>query len=272
MNANDDVYKAKGFLHDKINIKPEVLLILGSGLGSVANVIEERMEIPYSEIPGFPVSTAPGHAGKLIFGRLSGRNVVAMQGRFHLYEGYEPKTVTLPIRVLKDLGVTKLLVTNAAGSVNKSFKPGQLMLIEDHISFFCPSPLSGPNDDRYGTRFPSMTHTYDREYREQATRIASELDIDIVKGVYCYCQGPMYETPAEIKAIRTLGADAVGMSTVPEVISAVHAGMRVLGISCITNMAAGILDVPLSEEEVLTTAKSIEEEFSKYIIELVKIL
>lgn len=270
MYNSQQISEAVDYIKGRVNINPEIAIILGSGLGNLANVIEDKIEIEYKDIPNFPVSTVPGHAGRLIFGKLADKEVLAMQGRFHIYEGYAPQCVVFPVRVFKKLGVESLFVTNAAGAVNKDFKAGQLMIIEDHISFFCPSPLRGSNDDEFGSRFPSMSSCYDKDYIKKALSIAQRNGMDVAKGVYCYCQGPMFETPAEIKAIRILGADAVGMSTVPEVITAVHAGMKVLGISCITNMAAGILDVPLSHEEVLEAGKKVENVFSRYVIDLIK--
>lgn len=249
-------------LKKMVNYVPNTAIVLGSGLGAFADSINVDFEIKYSDIESFPVSTVPGHAGKLIFGTAAGKKIVAMQGRFHLYEGYSTDDVTLPVRVFQLLGVKNLIVTNAAGAINTSYKPGDLMIINDHISFFCPSPLTGKNDDRFGTRFPSMSEAYDKEYIKIANEVAKENNIEVKNGVYCYCKGPMFETPAEIRFARLAGADSAGMSTVPEVISAVHGGMRVLGISCMTNMAAGILDCPLTHEEVMETGKMVEEKFS----------
>jgi purine-nucleoside phosphorylase len=249
----------------EVNYVPHTAIVLGSGLGAFADSIEKDCEISYSDIEGFPVSTVPGHAGKLIFGTAGGKKIVAMQGRFHLYEGYHTDDVTLPIRVFQLMGIKNLIVTNAAGAVNTAYKPGDLMLICDHISFFCPSPLTGVNDDRLGTRFPAMDNAYSKKLIDVAKRAANECAIELKSGVYCYCKGPMFETPAEIRMIKSFGCDAAGMSTVPEVIAAVHGGLNVLGISCITNMAAGILDKPLSHAEVMETGKAVEDKFARLL-------
>lgn len=248
---------------------PEIAIILGSGLGRLADFIEGRQEISYEEIPNFPATTVAGHEGKLIFGRLGGRYVVAMKGRFHYYEGHDMGVVVYPIRVFGMMGIKNLMVTNAAGGVNTDFKPGDLMLIKDHIGFFAENPLRGVNLDDLGPRFPDMSAAYDRSLQKLAMVCAERVGIDLKNGVYSYCKGPSFESPAEIKALRILGADAVGMSTVPEVIVARHMGMRVLGISCITNMAAGILDQPLTHEEVMETGKSVEKKFSSLVREIV---
>ncbi len=248
---------------------PEIAIILGSGLGRLADFIEGRQEIPYEEIPNFPATTVAGHEGKLIFGRLGDRYVVAMKGRFHYYEGHDMGVVVYPIRVFGMMGIKNLMVTNAAGGVNTDFKPGDLMLIKDHIGFFAENPLRGENLDDLGPRFPDMSAAYDRSLQKLALECAQRAGIDLKSGVYSYCKGPSFESPAEIKALRMLGADAVGMSTVPEVIVARHMGIRVLGISCITNMAAGILDQPLTHEEVMETGKSVEQKFSSLVREIV---
>ena len=257
------------YIQSKITATPEIGLILGSGLGILADEIENAVAIPYSEIPNFPVSTVHGHAGQLVIGQLSGKTVIAMQGRFHHYEGYSMDKVTFPVRVMKLLGVEKLIVTNAAGGVNKDFTPGDLMLITDHINFMS-NPLIGANDERFGPRFPDMSTAYDKEFQQLARKVAADLNIEIQEGVYLGLTGPTYETPAEIRMVRTLGGDAVGMSTVPEVIVANHSSMRVLGISCITNMAAGILDQPLNHEEVIETTEKVKSTFLLYVKELVK--
>ncbi|NLM75429.1 MAG: purine-nucleoside phosphorylase [Clostridiaceae bacterium] len=257
------------YLKEKLDAIPEIAIILGSGLGNLANLIENKMEIPYEDIPDFPRTTVAGHEGKLIYGTLSGRNILAMKGRFHFYEGYRMDEVVYPIRVFKCMGIENIIVTNAAGGINTSFSPGDLMLITDHIGLFCENPLRGENLDDLGPRFPDMSAAYDRDLQKLALDCASRLNIDLKQGVYSYCKGPSFETPAEIKALRILGADAVGMSTVPEVITANHMGMKVLGISCITNMAAGILDQPLSHEEVMETGKMAEEKFSALVSEIV---
>ena len=257
------------YIQSKLKVTPEIGLILGSGLGVLADEIEDAVAIPYSEIPNFPVSTVHGHAGQLVIGQLSGKTVIAMQGRFHHYEGYTMDKVTFPVRVMKLLGVEKLIVTNAAGGVNKGFTPGDLMLITDHINMM-GNPLIGANDERFGPRFPDMSTAYDKEFQQMARKVAADLNIAIQEGVYLGLTGPTYETPAEIRMIRTLGGDAVGMSTVPEVIVANHSSMRVLGISCITNMAAGILDQPLNHEEVIETTEKVKNTFLLYVKELVK--
>lgn len=258
-------------LRQAVSYVPHTAVVLGSGLGAFADSIEKDCEIDYSDIDGFPVSTVSGHKGKLIFGTVGDKKIVAMQGRFHLYEGYGTDDVTLPIRVFQLMGIKNLIITNAAGAINTSFVPGDLMLITDHISLFCPSPLSGVNDDRLGTRFPSMCDAYDRQLVAAANTAAAQIGISLRQGVYCYCKGPMYETPAEIRALRLMGCDAAGMSTVPEVIAAVHGGLRVLGISCLTNMAAGILDKPLSHSEVIETGKSVEKKFTELLNAVLRI-
>jgi purine-nucleoside phosphorylase len=261
---------AAEFIRSRINAKPEIGVVLGSGLGSLVDEIENPIEIDYKDIPNFPITTVAGHAGKLVFGKIYGKCVLVMKGRFHFYEGYEIQQVVFHVRVFKLLGIDKLIVTNAAGGINKGFKPGDLMIIKDHISFFAPSPLRGKNIDEFGTRFPDMSQAYSKDIIELAGEIAESLGVDVKYGVYAFAQGPMFETPAEIRALSAVGADAVGMSTVPEVIIAVHSGMKVLGISCITNMAAGILDQPLNHEEVMITAKSAEKNFKALIKEIIK--
>lgn len=258
------------FLKEKVNFQPEIGLILGSGLGVLALEIENPIKIPYDEIPGFPVSTVEGHAGQLVIGTLQGKKVIAMQGRFHFYEGYSLEKVTLPVRVMKQLGVKILIVTNAAGGINKSFLPGDLMIIKDHINNAGINPLIGPNDSSQGVRFPDMSTAYNKKFIELAKSVASKLEIQIKEGVYVGNTGPSYETPAEIRMLRTIGGDAVGMSTVPEVIVARHAGIEVLGISCISNMAAGILDQPLSHNEVIETTEKVKVNFLNLVKEIVK--
>lgn len=261
--------KTAEYVKDIIKSTPDVAIILGSGLGNLADSIENKKEIPYKDIPHFPQTTVPGHDGKLIFGELNGKKVLAMKGRFHYYEGNDMDAVVYPIRVFKALGIDKLIVTNAAGGVNTGFTPGDLMIITDHISLFCENPLRGENYDELGPRFPDMSCAYDKELINIAMDSAKALGIDIKSGIYSYCKGPSFETPAEIRALRTLGADAVGMSTVPEVITARHMKMKVLGISCITNMAAGILDQPLNHEEVLETGKQVEKKFVSLVSHIV---
>lgn len=258
------------YLKDKIAFIPEIAIILGSGLGNLADYIEDKTEISYDLIPNFPQTTVVGHDGKLIFGTLNNRKVVAMKGRFHYYEGNDMKKVVYPIRVFKLMGIQNLVVTNAAGGINTDFIPGDLMLITDHLSFFCDNPLRGENFDQLGPRFPDMSVAYDKKLRDVARKSAQSLGIELKSGVYCYCKGPSFEAPAEIKALRAMGADAVGMSTVPETITARHMGMRVLGISCITNMASGILEQPLNHEEVMQTGKKVSQKFSSLVSDIVK--
>jgi len=264
------IQNAANFLKGKYTQQPRIGLILGSGLGVLADEIEQPVKVPYDSIPDFPVSTVEGHAGQLVFGLLNGVQVVAMQGRFHFYEGYSFEKVTFPVRVMKELGVESLIVTNAAGGVNESFSPGDLMLITDHINNMGSNPLIGKNDERLGVRFPDMSVAYCKDLRNQAKEIASSLNIKLQEGVYVGNTGPTYETPAEVRMIRTLGGDAVGMSTVPEVIVARHGGLKVLGISCISNMAAGILDQPLNHEEVIETTEKVKTNFLRLIKEIVK--
>ncbi|KDN59157.1 MULTISPECIES: purine-nucleoside phosphorylase [Exiguobacterium] len=253
--------ETKAFLQERMNGTPEIGLILGSGLGVLADEIENPVAIPYEDIPHFPVSTVEGHAGQLVFGDLEGKRVVAMQGRFHFYEGYSMEQVTFPVRVLKLIGVETLIVTNAAGACNENFNPGDLMIITDHINFFGTSPLIGKNANEFGTRFPDMSEAYDKQLVKLTEQVASDLGLNVQKGVYFGNTGPTYETPAEVRMARLLGGDVVGMSTVPEVIVARHSDMRVLGISCVSNMAAGILDQPLNHEEVIETTERVRQDF-----------
>lgn len=258
------------YIKSKIKDVPEVGIILGSGLGSLAEEVQNKVEIKYEEIPNFPVSTVVGHAGQFVFGDLEGKKVIMMQGRFHYYEGYNMETVTFPIRVLKLLGLEKIIVTNAAGGVNTGFKPGDLMLITDHINLSGANPLIGKNLEDFGPRFPDMSEAYNKEFIKIASESAKKVGVQVVKGVYTMMSGPTYETPAEIRMVRAIGGDAIGMSTVPEVIVANHSGMKVLGISCITNMAAGILDQPLNHQEVMETSNMVKDMFKKLVREIVK--
>lgn len=241
--------------------KPAIGVILGSGLGDYAAGLPGAVSISYKDVPGLPESTVPGHAGEFVCADVGGNRVIFMRGRFHAYEGYALSEVTLPVRIMAKMGVKTLLVTNAAGGVNTEFSPGDLMLIEDHINLG-ENPLFGANLDEFGPRFPDMSRAYDRDLLALAQDVAKTQGISLQQGVYFYMRGPSFETPAEIRALRTMGADAVGMSTVPEVIVARHSGMRVLGISCISNMAAGILDQPLNHEEVMETGMRVRETFS----------
>ena len=248
------------------DFRPELAIILGSGLGGLADEVETPVVIPYGDIPGFSVSTAPNHRGRLVVGLLGGRRVICMQGRLHYYEGHSMQRIIFPVRVFARLGVGKLIVTNAAGGINRDFTVGDIMLIDDHINLQGTNPLIGPNDDSFGERFCDMTFVYDPEMKEAALRAAEKAGVPLRRGVYIAVTGPSYETPAEIRAFRALGADAVGMSTVPEVIAASHAGMKVLGFSLITNIAAGILMVRLSGDEVI----AVGERQSKVLVGLVR--
>ena len=254
-------------IRDKIGeFKPDVAMILGSGLGYLGDVVENAVVVPYGEIPHFKVSTAPGHKGQLVFGQLSGRNVAVMQGRMHHYEGYSYEEVSYAVRVLRLLGCEKLIVTNAAGCVRTDWSVGELMLITDQIKIFMESPLRGENISEFGPRFPDSSHLYTPALQEVARAAAAELNIPLREGVYMYFPGPQYETPAEVRLARILGGDAVGMSTAPEVITAAHCGMQVLGFTLLSNMAAGILDQPLSEQEVLDAAADAREKFSALVL------
>jgi purine-nucleoside phosphorylase len=256
MDLFDKIEVTAAFIKEKINTQPGVGIILGSGLGGLVDIIEIEKEIPYTEIPNFPASTVMGHMGKLIFGKMAGNPVVLMAGRFHYYEGYNMEAITFPVRVMKALGVHTLIVSNAAGGMNKEFKIGDLMLITDHINLFPEHPLRGHNDERLGTRFPDMSEPYDLQLIADAKDVAKAAGMAIKTGVYIGLQGPTFETPAEYKWLHTIGGDAVGMSTVPEVIVAIHGGMRVLAMSVITDI--GISDVPvkITHEEVLEAANT----------------
>ena len=242
-------------------LKPKIGLVLGSGLGAFADSLTDATGIPYSDIPSFPQSTALGHAGRLVIGNAGNIPVAAMQGRVHQYEGYSPQQVTFPIRVFGRMGVHAVILTNAAGGINLSFSQGALVLIRDHINLQGTNPLVGANDDRFGVRFPDMTHAYCKEFRDIAREEARKLNIQLHEGIYAALLGPSYETPAEIEYLRRIGADLVGMSTVAEVIAARHMGLNVLAISCVTNMAAGILDQPLSHAEVMETGERVRSTF-----------
>ena len=268
MNYIDKIDESIDYIKGKIKRKPTVGLILGSGLGDLGERIESSTIIDYKDIPNFPISTVKGHKGQLIIGQLGGKDIVAMQGRFHYYEGYPLDQVVFPIRVIIGLGIENLIVTNAAGGVNESFKPGDLMIINDHINFTGQNPLIGENFEELGPRFVDMTLAYDRDLITLSKDVARRLNIPLREGVYMWFTGPTYETPAEIRLARALGASAVGMSTVPEVIVAAHEGVKVLGISCITNMAAGILGKPLKHEEVIETSLMAKDKFEKLIIEI----
>jgi len=263
------IQEAAAYIQSKTEVKPEVGLILGSGLGVLADLIQDGISIPYQDIPHFPVSTVEGHDGELLLGTIEGRAVVMMKGRFHMYEGYGPEVTAFPVRVMKELGVSSLLVTNAAGGVNTSYEPGDLMVISDHLNLTGKNPLIGPNDAALGVRFPDMSEGYSRRLRKLLKDTAESKGIHVQEGVYAGLLGPTYETPAEIRMLRTLGADAVGMSTVLETIVARHAGLEVLGISCISNMAAGILDQPLSHDEVMETTDRVREKFLSLVLAVI---
>lgn len=252
---------AAQFLFSQSSLRPLIGLVLGSGLGSFADELTDSARIPYAQIPFFPRSTAVGHTGQMVIGNSGTVPVAAMQGRVHLYEGYSPKEVSFPIRVFGRMGVKALILTNAAGGINLEYKQGALVVVTDHINLQGQNPLVGPNDDRLGSRFPDMTHAYCKPYREIALKSARALGKTLYQGVYAGLLGPSYETPAEIRYLRTIGADLVGMSTIPEVIVARQMGIKVLAISCVTNMAAGILDQPLKHEEVLETAERVRADF-----------
>lgn len=269
MNYMDKIQKTVDFIKGKIENKPKIGLILGSGLGSLADRIENPLIIKYEDIPNFPISTVEGHAGQLVIGELAGNVVVAMQGRFHFYEGYPLEDVTFPIRTMIGLGIESMIVTNAAGGANLDYKPGDLMIITDHLNFTGQNPLRGKNLDELGPRFLDMTWAYDKEYIKLAKDSGEKLGLNLKEGIYMWLTGPTYETPAEVRMARSLGADAVGMSTVPEVIVANHEGVKVLGISCITNMAAGILDQPLNHDEVVETSMKVKEDFEKLLIDII---
>ena len=249
---------------------PEICIVLGSGLGPLADICEQYLSIPYSDIPDFPRSTAPGHAGRLIAGNLSGKDVFMMNGRFLYYEGYPMETVVFYIRVLGLIGVKTLILTNAAGGIKTEMVPPEFVAIEDHLSFFAESVLRGPNIAEFGTRFPDQSSVYDKELISILEDCAKDLGVKLSRGIYAYMKGPQYETPAEIRALRILGADCVGMSTVPEAVCASHMGLRVVGMSCVTNMAAGISKGPLSEKEVLDTAAAASEQSCALMKEFIR--
>jgi purine-nucleoside phosphorylase len=255
------VDRAAKFILSRTKLRPKIALVLGSGLGAFADDLEASAKIPYEKIPGFPRSTAIGHAGRLVIGNVGNVPVAAMQGRVHFYEGYSAKEVVFPMRVLGRLGIRGAILTNAAGGINLEYKQGALVVLRDHMNLQGMNPLIGANDERFGPRFPDMTQAYWKSYRESALLEAKRLGIEVHEGVYAALSGPSYETPAEIRYLRTIGADLVGMSTVPEVIVARHMGIRVLGISCVTNMAAGILDQVINHAEVMETGERVKTQF-----------
>lgn len=267
--AKSDLYAraehAANTIRARLAPEARVALVLGSGLGGFADEFDQAVKMPYQEIPGFKSSTAQGHAGLLVYGKVDGVPVLGMQGRVHFYEGYSLEEVTFPIRTFKLLGVDTLILTNASGGLNVQLNQGDLMAISDHLNLMGVNPLRGPNDERFGPRFPDMSEVYSRELQELVIEQARDLDLTIRRGVYAGLAGPSYETPAEIHMLRTLGVDAVGMSTVPEAIVARHMSMNVLGISCITNMAAGISEQPINHEEVMETGERVREKFTQLL-------
>lgn len=262
--------KKTEYIRKITDFEPETAIILGSGLGELANEISPETEIEYKDIPDMPISTAPSHKGKLIFGTYEGKKIVLMQGRVHLYEGYSAQQIAEIIRMLKDLGVKNLILTNAAGGINKDFNVGDFMLIKDHISCFIDSPLIGANNEFYGTRFPDMSNAYDKNLQKLVKEVAYNNGITLKEGTYVQLKGPQFETPSEIKLLSVLGADAVGMSTVVETIAGVHCGLKICAISMISNMACGVYDKPLSGEDVTLAAQKAGPQFRKLLKEIMK--
>lgn len=272
MFSMGDYEKSADHIRSKLgDLRPGTAIILGSGLGALCDDITDKKVIRYDEIPCFPVSTVEGHAGELIAGRIGGTDIIAMNGRFHYYEGYDLKETTFPVRVFKLLGIRNILITNAAGGINTLLRPGDFMVINDYLSFFSDSVLRGENMSGFGERFPDMSETFDKEMSAGLKGIIEKYTGRAAEGVYAYMKGPAYETPAEIRALRILGADAVGMSTVPEAIVAHHCGIKVVAVSCITNMAAGVLDEKLSHEEVKRTADMVKMDFKEIVKEFLKL-
>lgn len=271
---NYEKYKESAdYIKEKIgDLNPKIAIILGSGLGVLKEEFEEKIVIKYNEIPNFPISTVEGHAGELIIGKLSGTEIIAMNGRFHYYEGYDLKETTFPERVFKLMGIEKLIITNAAGGVNKEYVAGDFMVINDYLSFFAESVLRGKNLEEFGDRFPDMSETFDKDLTKKLKEVINKYTGRAQEGVYAYMKGPTFETPAEIRALRTLGADAVGMSTVPEAVVAHHCGIKCVGVSCITNMAAGVLDEKLSYDDVNQTAEKVKTKFKEIIKEYISII
>ncbi len=266
----DELNNIIDYLKDRINIEPDIGLILGSGLGVMAEEIHNKEIVDYEAIPDFPVSTVEGHAGRFVLGELADKKVIAMQGRFHYYEGYTMKEIVLPVRMFQKMGVQRMIVTNAAGGINLNFEAGDFMIITDHINLMGDNPLRGENIKSLGTRFPDMSEAYSTQLIDLAEKAAMDQELMLNKGIYAAVMGPSYETPAEIRYLRNIGADAVGMSTVPEVITANHAGIEVLGISCITNMAAGVLPSPLDHREVMKIAENVKPDFISLIKSIIE--
>lgn len=271
MDIYGNMSEAVEFIKSKIKVTPETGIILGSGLGDFADDIDNSVVIPYEQIPNFKKVRVKGHAGNLVAGTVSGKPVAVLQGRYHFYEGHDIRDIVFPVRVLCSLGIQNLLITNAAGGINSAFAPGDLMVISDHINLMGENPLSGDNDERIGPRFPDMSTIYDKVLSEKIISTARSMKISIKSGVYAGLRGPSYETPAEIRMLKTIGADSVGMSTVPEGIAAKHMGMKVAGISCITNFAAGIIDQPLDHSEVTETADRVKEDFISLLTRVISI-
>jgi len=270
MNLYQKALESAEFIKKQKDNKPQIGLILGSGLGSIVSEMTDHIHLPFEDLPHFAVSTTEGHHGEVVVGKLNGVELVALSGRYHFYEGYDLNVVTFPIRVMKLLGVQTVIITNACGAINMNFKPGDLMIIEDHLNLVANNPLIGKNIKEFGPRFPDASEIYTKSLRKVAFESAQELGYELQQGVYAWWTGPSYETPAEIKMIRILGADAVGMSTVPEALVASHMDMKVLGISCLTNMASGILDQKLSHQEVLEVAASVNQKFRNLIKNIIK--
>lgn len=265
MDLSSRIHAAADYIRPFIATPPTVGLILGSGLGDFANTLENTVTIPFSDIPDFPQATVEGHVGAFVFGTRQGKSIVALQGRLHYYEGHSQQTITIPVRVMACLGVKQLILTNAAGGVNLNYRPGDLMLISDHINYSGSNPLIGQNMPEFGPRFPDVFDLYSAHSRKAIAKAAEEHGISLRQGVYMMFSGPNYETPAEIRMARTLGADAVGMSTVPEALAAAQCGIKVIGISCITNMAAGILNQPLNHQEVIEIATLVHDKFHRLL-------
>ncbi len=266
------LFQATEYIREKINNKysPKIGLILGSGLGALAEEVKNPLKIKYHEIPAFRQSSIDGHVGQLVIGKFQGKEIIIMQGRIHYYEGYSIQEVVFPIKVMRKLGIEKLIITNAAGGLNDKFEIGDLMFIKDHINFMNTNPLIGKNDNELGTRFPDMSEIYNKDFLDYAKKCAQKINIKTTEGVYAANSGPSYETPAEVKMLKLVGADAIGMSTVPEAIVANYCGMKVLGISCITNYAAGIKNNKLSHNEVMEAGFAVKENFSNLIKEILK--
>ena len=270
MNYTYEFFKASAdYVKARAPFEPEIALVLGSSLGPFAETLEEPVSIDYKDVPNFLVSTAPGHAGKLIFGKVAGRKVVCMSGRFHSYEGYDFEQLVIPVRLFKLLGVKAVILTNAAGAINTSYRPGDIMIVSDHIKLTGASPLRGPNIDEFGPRFFDITQMYTPSLRKLALECAEGSGLTVHEGVYFFFTGPQFETPAEIRAARVLGGDAAGMSTVTEALAAAHCGLPVLALSVMTNMAAGVLDQPLSAEEVEQTGRRIADKFGAYVMKII---